>query len=188
MDKKAIREYYKNRRQDLSEQQSHDFSIGIANRLLTLPIWSHSFYHLFLSSIRYREVNTEPILTLLHAKNKEVVVPKIHDEERLDHYLLTDATPLQLNALGIPEPQRGVPLKPAVFDVVFVPLLAYDRRGNRLGYGKGYYDRFLADCRSDCLKIGLSFFKPEKQLPVTPTDIPLDYCVTPEKEYNFRRL
>lgn len=187
MNKKAIREHYKNLRQALSVNQRDAFSMDIANRLLELPIWSKSYYHLFLSSAKHHEVNTQAVLTLLYAKDKQVVVPKMEDEQRLGHYLLTDATPIKENSLGIPEPQKGLAIDPKHIDVVFVPLLAFDSQGNRLGYGKGYYDRFLSSCRTDCLKIGLSFFESEKQVPTTAMDIPLDYCVCPKRTYTFSK-
>ena len=70
-------------------------------------------------------------------------------------------------------------------DVIFVPLLAYDEKGNRIGYGKGFYDRFLANCKPDTLFVGLSFFPPEKNISVEETDVPLHYCITPEKILSF---
>ena len=66
-----------------------------------------------------------------------------------------------------------------------MPLLTYDLQGNRIGYGKGYYDRFLAQCDSECCFIGLSFFPPEERIPTEKTDIKLQYCITPEKIYSF---
>ena len=80
---------------------------------------------------------------------------------------------------------NGFEIKPKKLQVVFVPLLAYDFYGNRVGYGKGYYDKFLAKCGEKCLKIGLSFFTPEKKILVSPIDIKIDLCVTPKKIYNF---
>jgi 5-formyltetrahydrofolate cyclo-ligase len=71
--------------------------------------------------------------------------------------------------------------------VVFVPLLGYDVQGNRVGYGKGFYDAFLSQCKKDVVKIGLSFFEPEQEITdVLNTDIRLDYCVTPTTVYSFR--
>ena len=75
---------------------------------------------------------------------------------------------------------------PSKIDVVFVPLLAFDKNGHRIGYGKGYYDKFLSSCKPDIIKIGLSFYEAEEAFQdVYPSDIPLDYCVTPKKVYRF---
>ena len=74
---------------------------------------------------------------------------------------------------------------PKKIDVVFVPLLAFDLEGNRVGYGKGYYDRFLKNCTSECIKIGVSFFPPEKKINNDTLDVNLNYCVTPDKIYSF---
>ena len=71
-------------------------------------------------------------------------------------------------------------------EVVFVPLLGYDLKGNRVGYGKGFYDRFLSECKPETLKIGLSFFEPEELITdVFVEDVKLDYCVTPKETYQF---
>ncbi len=70
--------------------------------------------------------------------------------------------------------------------MVFVPLLAFDEKGHRVGYGKGFYDKFLSECKPEVLKIGLSFFESETLISdVLTTDIQLDLCVTPSKIYNF---
>ncbi len=125
----------------------------------------------------------------MQGKDKEVVVPKIAAAEQLQHFLLTDQTRFQKNALGISEPVSGIEIEALKIDVVFVPLLAFDNKGNRVGYGKGYYDRFLARCKPDCIKIGLSFFEEEQDsFIIEPTDIPLDYCVTPEQLYDFSKV
>jgi 5-formyltetrahydrofolate cyclo-ligase len=80
----------------------------------------------------------------------------------------------------------GLEVPVSKIDVVFVPLLAFDKNGNRVGYGKGFYDNFLAKCREDVIKIGLSFFEPEEIIDdVFKTDIRLDYCVTPFGINNF---
>jgi 5-formyltetrahydrofolate cyclo-ligase len=69
---------------------------------------------------------------------------------------------------------------------VIVPLLCFDRRGHRVGYGKGFYDRYLQKCRPDCIKAGLSFFDPVDLIDDTyADDIPLDICVTPSETFRF---
>ena len=91
----------------------------------------------------------------------------------------------QMMRLGIPEPVSGIAILPEILDVVFVPLLAYDEKGHRIGYGKGFYDRFLKKCRPDTIFVGLSFFGPEPQIDFEATDVPLHYCVTPEGILDF---
>jgi len=71
--------------------------------------------------------------------------------------------------------------------VVIVPLLICDLNGYRLGYGKGFYDRFLSECRADVLKIGLNYFEPIAQIPGEDTDIPLDFLITPINCHAFKR-
>ena len=72
------------------------------------------------------------------------------------HFLQDDEMYFEKNQYGIPEPIGGVTVDEKDIDIVFIPLLAFDELGNRVGYGKGYYDRFLSKCRKDVLKIGLS--------------------------------
>jgi 5-formyltetrahydrofolate cyclo-ligase len=105
----------------------------------------------------------------------------------LTNYLLTDNTKFQKNDFNIYEPVDGIEVPNSKIDVVFVPLLAYDKKGNRVGYGKGFYDKFLSKCKEDVVKIGLSFFEPEEAIEdINETDIHLDYCVTPMAVYNFQ--
>jgi 5-formyltetrahydrofolate cyclo-ligase len=99
--------------------------------------------------------------------------------------LLTDATKIEVNRFGIPEPVEGIEVSPTSIDVIFVPLLAFDKAGNRLGYGKGFYDIFLKQCPASVLKVGLSLFPAEDAIPAETHDQPLDYCITPSKIYSF---
>tara|TARA_B110000116_G_C16766125_1_gene550911 strand:- start:841 stop:1401 length:561 start_codon:yes stop_codon:yes gene_type:complete len=186
MDKSILRKKYKELRDNISENKIIENSIGIANQSLLLPIWNYNYFHIFLSIENLKEVNTNFLLSILQGKDKEVVIPKIINKiEGLESYLLTDQTKLKLNSIGIPEPIEGIIIYPEKIDVVFIPLLAYDLKGNRVGYGKGFYDKFLKKCNNKCLKIGLSFFPPEKTINIKVTDVPLDFCVTPNKLYSF---
>lgn len=186
--KNQLRIKYKKLRQQLSPEQLEDLSLEIANRTLELPIWELSFYHLFLSISEKREIDTEPLLHILQGKDKNVVLSKSDFEtHRLTNYLLTDSTLIKKNQWGIPEPQGGIEVAPHQIEVVFIPLLAFDLKGHRVGYGKGFYDRFLSACTMDTLKVGLSFFEPEKEIPgILSSDVPLDFCVTPERVYKFQ--
>ena len=106
----------------------------------------------------------------------------------LNHRLFTDETRIENNALGIPEPQNGEFIPYEELDIVLVPLLVLDSFGNRVGYGKGVYDRFLANCSPRTIFIGLSFFEFVDRIEDTDVfDIPLHYCITPTKCYAFEK-
>lgn len=187
MNKKELRLQYKNLRQGLSIDEIEDKSLAIANKLLTMDIWNKTYFHLFLTMEEQREVHTEFILNILAGKDKEVIVSRSDFEQmKMIHFLLTDNTRLMKNQFGIPEPVDGIEVPSNKIDVVFVPLLAFDANGQRVGYGKGFYDRFLNECKPDVITIGLSFFEAEQELiDANDTDVSLDYCVTPEKVYSF---
>jgi 5-formyltetrahydrofolate cyclo-ligase len=187
MNKNELRQKYKALRNQLSTEEIEDKSLAIANRLLQLNIWEKTYFHLFLTIEEQKEVDTEFILQILAGKDKEIVVSKSDFKtHEMTHYLLTDNTKFKKNEYNIPEPIDGLEVLVSKIDVVFVPLLAIDKNGNRVGYGKGFYDNFLAKCREDVIKIGLSFFEPEEIIDdVFKTDIRLDYCVTPFGINNF---
>jgi len=187
MNKAQLRSKYKQLRSTLSEESLEQLSIGIANQLLELPIWKHSYYHLFLPIAKQREVNTDYVLHILQGKDKHVVVSKSDfTSGNMRHFLLTDNTAIKPNSYGIPEPVDGIEIPVNKLEVVFVPLLAFDKTGQRVGYGKGFYDRFLEACNSNTIKVGLSFFEAEDLIEdVLDRDIALDYCVTPEQVYEF---
>lgn len=187
MNKKDLRSKYKALRQQLSTEEIEDKSLAIANRLLSLDVWEKIYFHLFLTIEEKKEVDTEFVLQILAGKDKEIVVSKSDFETReMTNYLLTDNTKFRKNEYNIFEPVDGLEVPVSKIDVVFVPLLAFDKNGNRVGYGKGFYDNFLAKCREDVIKIGLSFFEPEESIDdVSATDIRLNYCVTPFGINNF---
>ena len=185
MDKKTLRLLYKKKRAELNSMRIEELSVEIANQILTLPIWSFDNFHVFMGVDKLKEINTNYIISILQGRDKNIIVPKVISNTQLTHYLLTDATKLKLNQYNVLEPVNGIEVKTKKIQVVFVPLLAYDYYGNRVGYGKGYYDKFLSKCGEECLKIGLSFFNPEKKILTSPKDVRLNFCVTPKKIYNF---
>ena len=187
MNKKEARKKSKEERQKLSFEQVDEKSLAIANQLVQMDIWNKNYYHLFLPIEEQKEVNSEYILNILQAKDKEIVVSKSDfATTSMTHYLLTDNTKIKKNVYNIPEPINGLPVPSEMIDVVFVPLLAYDKLGNRVGYGKGFYDKFLSECKPDVIKIGLSFFEPEDLIDdVFENDVKLDFCVTSERVIYF---
>ena len=184
--KKDLRVRYSQLRNEIQPQDLFNSSLSIANKLLELPIWSLDYYHIFLPITAKKEVDTTFILSILQGKDKNIVLPKVLSENTLGHFLLTDATKLHESAWGVPEPIDGIEINKKKIDLVFLPLLAFDKKGNRVGYGKGFYDRFLNECGLEVLKIGLSLFEAEEEITdIDEHDVRLDYCVTPEKIYRF---
>lgn len=185
--KKELRAKYKALRAQLSEIEIEEKSLAIANEILKLPIWEKTYFHIFLPITEHKEVDTEFTLHLLAGKDKEIVVSKSDfDTRNMSHFLLTDNTRIQKNEYNIPEPVDGLEVPATKIDVVFVPLLAFDKKGHRVGYGKGFYDKFLSECKPDVIKIGLSFFEAEELISdVFESDVLLDYCVSPNGVYEF---
>lgn len=185
--KSELRKKYKTMRKTLTTEAIETQSLAIANRLLQLDIWNHNYYHLFLPIVEQHEIDTEFILQILAGKDKETIISKSDFKTgEMVHYLLTDNTKIRKNEYNIPEPVDGIEVPAQKIDIVFVPLLAFDTHGHRVGYGKGFYDRFLSKCKKDVIKVGLSFFEAEEAISdVFESDIALDYCVTPDKIYSF---
>jgi 5-formyltetrahydrofolate cyclo-ligase len=147
--------------------------------------------HTFLPIKRQNEVDTWLIINKLWQDYPHVqIAVSVTDSQlrQLAHYVLTPKTRLADNRWGIPEPiiedRRDV--SSYAINIVLVPLLGFDYVGHRVGYGGGFYDRFLAECRPDCLKIGLSFFEPVDSIDdIESTDIPLNLCITPSQCLEF---
>jgi 5-formyltetrahydrofolate cyclo-ligase len=194
MDKMVLRSKYKVLRQSITEEEIEDKSLAIANQLLRMDavpslrlVWDKLYYHLFLTIEEQKEINTEYILQILAGKDKEIVISKCDFTTLgMTHFLLTDNTKIKKNSYNVPEPIDGIEVPDAKIDVVFVPLLAYDKQGNRVGYGKGFYDNFLSKCKPETIKIGFSFFPPEEKIDdVSENDVKLDFCVTPDEVISF---
>lgn len=147
--------------------------------------------HTFLPISGKNEINTTPILEALRRKNPKlkVVVSKSNLETlEMTSYLLQEKTVLEVNRWGIPEPVEGVPFDDVKIDIILIPLLIFDKSGHRVGYGKGFYDRFLKKCRPGALKVGLCLEPPVHAIPdIEPNDVMMNYCVTPERVYSFIR-
>ncbi|MBT8320109.1 MAG: 5-formyltetrahydrofolate cyclo-ligase [Eudoraea sp.] len=184
--KREIRALYPKLRKELPQDIIKQKSLSISNQLLQLPVWDAEYFHIFLPISDKKEVDTTFIIPVLQGRDKHVIIPKVAGEGELAHYLLSDNTRFKNNKWNIPEPENGIPINEEQIDVVLLPLLAFDREGYRVGYGKGFYDRFLEKCRDNVIKIGLSFFPPvEKITDREGYDVPMDYCLTPDEIYSF---
>ena len=180
-----LRKNFKKERSMLSESHVKSSSISIFENLLSLDIWDKNCYHVYLSNENSKEVETGEIIKLLFTKNKRVFVPKISSAE-LIHIEINSKTDYSVNNFGIREPISSIQNDPDILEVIIIPLLIFDRNGNRVGYGGGYYDRFLANTGVNVLKIGLSLFDPvDKIQDIDKHDISLDYIITPKQVYDF---
>jgi 5-formyltetrahydrofolate cyclo-ligase len=169
---------------ELSEAEYHQLNDKLCNNFFSAVKMSDiRVLHTFLPIKKNREVDTWRIIARLKKEFPQVMIsiPKINNQSaELEHYYFEDEDQLKVNTWEIPEPVKGIPTPIEKIDAVLVPLLAFDSEGHRLGYGRGFYDRFLAGCRPDCLKIGLSFFEAEARIDgINDTDIALDLIITP---------
>ena len=180
-----LRQLFKKHRSELTDNEVKDLNKAIFKNLMKTDLLKKTYYHIYLSNYLNNEVETDEVIKLLFKKNKRVYVPKIIGEN-LIHIEINKNTTYLENHFSIREPSSENTSDPKIFDVVFIPLLAYDKSGERVGYGGGYYDRFLLNTKKNVLKVGLSFFEPvEKILNVEEHDIKLDYVITPKIVYNF---
>lgn len=184
--KSDLRAKYRSLRGQMTDALVENQSVCIVNHLLKMSIWQHEWFHIFLPIQKNKEVCTNLLLPVLFGKKKRIAVSKCNTKKQtLTHFELTEHTLLKKNTWGIPEPiETETPLENQNFDVVIVPLLAYDKKGNRVGYGKGFYDCFLKN--TTAVKIGVSFFPPtEQEILPYKNDVRLDYCVTPDAVWKF---
>lgn len=180
-----LRKSFKKQRSLLDINQVQGLSKRIFENLLELNIWDKSFYHLYLSNEINNEVETDEIVNLLFMKNKRVFVPKILGKDLLN-IEIDNNTKYSLNQLGIREPISSNQKDASLLEVIFVPLLIFDKLGHRVGYGGGYYDKFLENIKEDVLKIGLSLFDPIDEIQdIEKHDISMDYIITPKRVYDF---
>ena len=182
MKKQELRKIYKQKRKALSAVEVKNLQENIYKQVFEFDFSSTETIHIFLSIEKLLEINTNPIIDFLLLKNKTIVV-SVSDfsTNTLKHFLFDRETKLKISSYGIPEPINGIEIDAKKIDLVFVPLLISDEKKYRVGYGKGFYDRFLAECRTDVKTIGLNFFQPIDAIEdINKFDIPLDQVIYPK--------
>lgn len=179
-------------RRELSVEQILIYNARLALFFSELPFSNVRYIHSYFPIATRIEPDSLLLLRWLHEYYPEIhrVLPKSDfNNSSLRHFVWDERAEMGVGPAGIPEPVDGIEVDPLLLDIILVPLLAFDIHGNRVGYGKGFYDRFLAQCRPDALKIGLSFFNPINEITeVSSFDIPLDACITPEKIWWFNEV
>ena len=179
-------------RKALSESEVAQRSSQLREQLFAhFEVVKWEWLHVFLPIPQQHEPDTWQIIRWIwtHELPVQLAVPMVQaDGVSLRHYHLTPDTALANNRWGIPEPMGAAEVQPAQLGAVLIPLLAFDENGHRVGYGKGFYDRFLQECQPDVLRIGLSL---EPPVPIIadawPGDVPLTACVTPSGVWQFER-
>ncbi|MFT5821401.1 MAG: 5-formyltetrahydrofolate cyclo-ligase [Crocinitomix sp.] len=178
MNKKELRSKYKQLRKELSKQEMAERSLAIFEMTESGFELEGKAISVFLPIERFSEIDTWHFLRKIKAN---FYLPVINGENELVHIKYENPSQIKVSDWGIPEPTFGENISPKDLDFVLVPLLAIDEKGFRAGYGKGFYDQFLADCAPNCQFIGLNYFDPiEKIDDLHEADVPLQYCVSPK--------
>jgi len=190
MIKSELRKEYIEKRKYLTSDDVSLYSQRIADRFFALVSpTSLTILHIFIPIAKFNEIDTSLVFMRIWEDFPVVrtVAPRIPSGGvELEHTVFSAQGELVQNSWGIWEPANDMLIDPSEIDIVLVPLLCFDESGYRVGYGKGYYDRFLAKCRLDCRKIGLSYFPPVKCIEgVSEFDVKLDVCITPDDIFNF---
>ena len=189
MNKKELRKIYRSKRDELgaAARMKMDDLMLIQLQTADLPFISS------LLSYWPVEQNSEPnahlFTSYLEFKNPGMIVAYPRADFFLDEMIAiatNESTSFLQNEFNIHEPEDGDNVDAPELDMILIPLLAFDQKGYRVGYGKGFYDKFLENCRADCLKVGFSYFDPVEQIDdKAEFDVPLDLCITPHTVYVF---
>ncbi len=187
MFKQDVRVIFDDNRKELKLKEINNMSLKIKDRFFSSFDLKHmNTVHIFLPIFQNGEVNTWPIINELQKKNPfiSIIVPKIANDE-LKHYNILPYTKYVVNQYNIMEPIDAMEFTKDHIDLAIIPLLGCDKFGNRVGYGKGYYDKFLKTINVGN-KIGVSFFDPIYRIKdINLLDTKLDYCITPNELYRF---
>jgi len=183
--KSELRKIYAEKRKSMSSAEVEDLSKSIFKHFLeAFDMSKVKNVHIFLPIKQKNEVSTWDFIRYFWDKGISVFVPKMVQNEIRTIQLKPD-TPLKENGWGILEPEDDF-VEDIKYDIVITPLLYCDNQGNRVGYGKGFYDMFFSKIDHNALKVGVSFFPPVALISdVSEQDVPLDYLVTPTEVLSF---
>ena len=190
MTKSELRKNHLAKRHALSAEELATNSRQIADRFFgNIDLTAVKTVHTFIAIEKFNEVDTSLIYKRIWLDFPQIrtLAPLTDlDRDGLEHFEFDAGTGLVESRWGICEPVGGESVDAAEIDLVLVPLLCFDERGYRIGYGRGFYDKFLSRCRPDCLKVGLSVFEPVKVIgDADEHDVPLNRCITPENIFSF---
>jgi 5-formyltetrahydrofolate cyclo-ligase len=184
--KAELRKKYMQKRKALSDDEAFLLSEMIFGNFIDyFKPFPDQKIHIFIPIRKFREIETKLFIDYFLSRNIRVFVPKMVKTELISVEIFT-GTRYEINAWGIAEPDSDQDSGILDFDFVITPLLYCDRKGNRVGYGKGFYDGFFENLSADTKKIGVNYFNPDENIDdVWERDIPLDYLVTPDAVLSF---
>lgn len=189
MTKQELRKLYKTKRAAFAQAELSLYNAAILAQLKAIDLQGLRYLHTFLPIEKLNEPNIFPFIDYLRQEQPaiKIVISRSNPADHsMQHFLFTEELALRENQWGILEPAAGEEVAEPMLDLVLVPLLVADAKGNRVGYGKGFYDRFLAKCRPECRKVGISFFDPIDRISdVDEYDIPLDALLTPNGRFDY---
>ena len=190
MTKQEIRDRYKDMRSRLGEDQIKWLSKDTCFNFLTFINKSDILVHTYLPIKENNEIDTWRFINKGWEQFEDIrfctSVTNFKTKE-MKHYHITPDTDYTEDAWGIPVPKSIERVNLKEIDMVLIPLLAFDKHGNRVGYGGGYYDRFLSELRPDVIKVGISLFPAiDGDIPTEEHDIALDYVLNPDTVINFK--
>jgi 5-formyltetrahydrofolate cyclo-ligase len=187
--KKEARKLFRQKRSLVTPEEKTKLDDLLLIEFQKLPLPFISVLLSFYPVEENNEPHTFSISGYLQFKNPglQIAYPKIDlTDHSMQAIICGDDDVFEKNSFMVPEPQHCETINPQEIDLVLVPLLAFDNKGFRVGYGKGFYDRFLQQCKNDCIKIGLSYFEPIDAIDdADEFDVPLNFCITPQKFYVF---
>lgn len=187
-EKRSLRKEYLEKRLSLPAAELGRRNEAILKHFCRINFTDVRYLHSYLPIKEKNEVDTMLLIGWLRENLPEIriVVPKSDfNTNIMSHYALGEVA-VKVGRFGIPEPVSGEEVAIKSVDMALVPLIAVDKRGQRVGYGRGFYDRFLIECRPDMQTIGVSFFDPVDQiLDAALHDVPLKKCITPSGIIEF---
>ncbi len=193
MNKEQLRSYHLDKRKKISPEECSEMSRLISENFLEhfqLTLSEVRYLHTYIPITAKNEVDTAHIIAHIrtHYPTITIALSKTNFKDcSMQLFEYTKDTILVENSYGILEPESGKKITPELIDLVLVPLLAVDENGNRIGYGKGFYDRFLKQCKAECIKVGLSFEPPITPFLPDQYDVPIDFCITTKNIVPLRK-
>jgi 5-formyltetrahydrofolate cyclo-ligase len=183
--KDEIRALASQRRMALDAEERRRLDERIAGRVRALPeVASARSVHIYVALRSRGEIETSELISFLRKSGKRIILPAVRNlqspDEGLTHHEWDGSEPLRTNRWGIDEPHAGRAVPVSDIDVIVVPLLAADVEGNRIGYGKGYYDAFLRQTHAPAVGVVYEACLFDR-VPAEEHDVPLDVIVTEKR-------